>query len=386
MRHNHKKFFQATAVMLGYIIGVGMFGMPYLMQESGVVSFLFFMAILVPVQFLVHMMYASLILSTREYHRMPGYAGLYIGKKMKNLVFVTKVFGNWGGLLAYIIITGSFMFTLFEPIFGGNEFFYATLVYIIEIVIIFFGIGMIAKVELGMTFLLLFAVTLILLKGGNYINVENLNLMGRGGAFFLPYGAMLMALDGNGALPIVTRLVKRDAKMIRRVILYSTLIVAMLLLVFTFSIAGITGDATTQNALSGLEELLDGVVLVSIIFGVICMITSFIGVAESIKETFSWDYGYGEKTSFLLAVFIPYILYLLGFSDLIEVISFVGAVGGGFSAILMVIIFRKIRNKRGVKKMFKYRPNTLVQGLLICIFVLGIVYSLWDFFSNLQIG
>ena len=128
-----KNFLQALAVMIGYIIGVGMFGLPFLISKAGILTFFVFIILLGFVQYLLHLIYANLIIVSDGYHRLPGYAEIYLGKKGKIVVFVAKLVGSYGALIAYIIITGIFLNQLLSQYFGGSEFLYATSLFIIEI-------------------------------------------------------------------------------------------------------------------------------------------------------------------------------------------------------------------------------------------------------------
>jgi len=379
-RKENKNFFQATAVMIGYIIGVGMFGLPYLVSKAGVLAFGFFMIILLPVQYLLHLVYASMIISTKTYHRLPGYTGIYLGEGAKTFVFVAKMVGNMGALLAYIIITGIFLNDLLSPWLGSHEFIYATVLFGLEATVVYFGINMIAKAELFITTLLILVVGLIIFKGLPYVEVGNYTSLDWK-YFVLPYGALLFALDGNGSLPIVAKLVKRDPKMIKKVIRYGTFSAAFIIVLFTLTIAGVSGDGTTQDALSGVRKTMDGVIVLALIFGIFSMITSFFGVAESIKETLNWDYKLNKTLSWAIAVFVPYSFYLSGVENFVDVVTFVGSIGGGICAIILVIIFNKIRKKKNGMILFNYKPSRFLQWLLILLFVLGIVYTLWVYFG-----
>jgi amino acid permease len=98
-----------------------------------------------------------------------------------------------------------------------------------------------------------------------------------------------------------------------------------------------------------------------------------------VKETFWWDYKLNKKISWALAVFVPYGFYLSGVRNLADVVSFVGAVGGGISSIVLIIIFKKLRKKKNALVIFeKKRPGKFVD-LLILLFVLGIVYQVLYF-------
>ena len=101
----NKKYFQAIAVMVGYIVGVGMFGLPYLTVRSGWLVFVVLLVVLGLAQYLVHLIYANMIVINGSFHRLPGYVGQYLGLKGKWAVFIAKLIGNYGSLLAYIIIS-----------------------------------------------------------------------------------------------------------------------------------------------------------------------------------------------------------------------------------------------------------------------------------------
>ncbi len=365
--------------MVGYVIGVGMFSLPFLISRAGVLSFLLLLVLLGTTQYFIHLIYSNVILATPEFHRMPGYAGKYLGEKWKHIVFIAKMIGNLGALLAYIIITGIFLHQLLGPILGGNEFFYASLLFFIEATVIYFGVGFLSKVELLMTTFLLLVVAMIAIKGHSSIQAENF-LMIDWKYMFLPFGAMLFTLDGNGSLPIVAKLINRDKNVMKRIVRLGTFLPIVVIVIFTLTIVGISGAGTTPDALVGLSSILgDGVIIFALIFGILTMITSFLGVCEAVRETLRWDYKVNKFLSWSLACFVPYFMYLLGFKNLIEVISFAGAIAGGISAIVLIMIFIKLRKEKNKLIMFKRKPNLVITSLLICMFIVGIIYEILVF-------
>lgn len=377
----NKNFLPALGVMIGYIIGVGMFGLPFLVSKAGTVSFFLLLILLGFTQYFVHLVYANVILSTKEFHRMPGYAGIYLGNKWKHFTFAAKLFGNLGALLAYIIITGIFLYQLLGPILGGNEFIYASILFFIQATIIYFGVGFLSRVELLMSSFLLMVVIMLAIKGHSAIVAENFMSIDWK-YLFLPYGAMLFALDGNGSLPIVANLLKRDKKLMKKVVRLGTFISALVIIAFTLTIVGISGAYTSEDSLVGVSAILgNGVVTIALVFGVLTMITSFLGAAQSLRETLCWDYGVHKFLGWALACFVPYSMYLLGFQNLISVISFVGAIAGGFSAITLILIFMKLKRKKRKLIMFKYKPSSVITSLLICMFIAGLAYEIWVFLS-----
>ena len=211
------------------------------------------------------------------------------------------------------------------------------------------------------------------IEAKNYLAIDWKNIL-------LPYGAMLMALDGNGSLPIVGRLIKKDAILFKSVIRVSMVLSLLILTSFVFVIVGISGANTTPDALVGVQQIFaNGVITLVLIFGLFSIMTSIIGVAESVKETLWWDFKVNKTLSWALAIFVPYFLYLAGITDLISVISFIGAVGGGFCAIVMLIVFLKIKKKKSKLPMFASKPSNALVYLLIGLFVIGMIYEIINF-------
>ena len=79
---------------------------------------------------------------------------------------------------------------------------------------VWFGVHALAKSEMLMTVILLAVVALIAALGLPAAHEGNLPLFDWHN-FFLPYGAMLLALDGAGCLPFIVKLLRRDAKAVK---------------------------------------------------------------------------------------------------------------------------------------------------------------------------
>ena len=133
-----------------------------------------------------------------------------------------------------------------------------------------------------------------------------------------------------------------------------------------------------------------GIISIALVFGIFTMVTSFLGVAESIRETLWWDFKVNKYMAWALAVFVPYVLYILGLKNLIGIISFAGAVAGGLAAIILILIFIKLKKQKEkisiLKKdkltLFKYHPHNFISYLLITLFICGIIYEIISFALN----
>lgn len=114
------RYLKAIAVYAGTVIGVGLFGLPYVAAQSGFVLTILYLFILVPLVLVINLMVIEIACATKIKARIPGYIGMTLGKHAKNFSFISSSFALFGAQLAYLIIGGSFLFSLLSPVFGGG--------------------------------------------------------------------------------------------------------------------------------------------------------------------------------------------------------------------------------------------------------------------------
>src|SRR5437867_3832320 len=107
-----KKFFYAVAVLVGSMVGVGIFGLPYAFAQAGFWLGMTLLVLIGLATLLIDFMYGEVILRTHAQHQLLGYAKLYLEPVHQKLLFFSTVLLGYVGLLAYIIISGDFLNTL----------------------------------------------------------------------------------------------------------------------------------------------------------------------------------------------------------------------------------------------------------------------------------
>ena len=104
-----KDFWYATSVLIGAIVGVGLFGIPYVSVKSGFWIGSAYIVVLALAVLLVHLLYGEIEERTEGRHRLTGYAERYLGKWGKWIVGATVFIGAYGALVAYLVIAGEFL-------------------------------------------------------------------------------------------------------------------------------------------------------------------------------------------------------------------------------------------------------------------------------------
>jgi len=372
----NKKILYALATLSGTIIGVGLFSLPSITLQVGIWVMLAYFLVLGVLVILVHYFFGEVALNTPDYLRLPGFAKIYLGKPGQIIAFISGILGLIGALLACLIVGGEFLTGLLSPIFGGSYVFYVLIYFLIGAILIYGGIKFIGRVEFWGLVLFFVVLIFIFIKGLPVFDIKSLLMIHDSGFkiqnLFLPYGAILFSLWGAALIPEAEEMLKEDKKLLKKIIPISILIPIFVYLFFIFLILGLTGLQTTPSALTGLKNVLgDGIVGLGLFFGVITTFTSFIALGLTLKKIFNYDLKIAHPFSWFIACFIPLILFVLGFQNFIQVISFVGGVMLGVDGILIVLMYHKLKVKKAkIKSLLMIFP-------LILVFLAGIFYEIF---------
>lgn len=375
-----KKYFHAIATLIGTVIGVGMFSVPLVVAQSGILLFFPYIIILGLIQYYMHLMYAEIVLSTKKRHRVPGYVIEYFGERYKKPVLIVVLISMNLSLLAYLLIGGIFLHEIFFPAFGGNVFFYTFLMFLLAGALTFKGIKMIANLELSMTGLLFLVIGIIVYKGFPHIVLENYSAVSWNN-FFLPYGPIFMAIGGMTAIPTVCSLLTHKKSNIRSAIFWGTTLSVVVVAIFVLTVLGVSGSNTTADSLTGLHGSLgNGVLLLTLAFGLISIITSLMMTVEATKEIYWLDLKISKIHSWALSLFVPFVLFLVGINNLTSVVSLSGAVVGGVVGVVYLLLILKVKEKAQLNSLIKIKINSNIAFALSFLFLLGF-FNVFEFVS-----
>lgn len=375
----NRNFFYAVATLIGTIVGVGIFGLPYAFSRAGFFIGLAQLVILGGVAMIIHLMFGEIILRTNEKHNLPGYIERYLGKRWEVLVSFSVLTGILGSMVAYILVGGTFLNVLLGQIAGSANFFSDNILYLIfwflMTIFILFGLKTIEMVEFIMTIVLVVAVAGIAILSMPYIDIGNLFVFNSLNVF-LPYGVILFALAGTVAIPEIREILAGNEKKIKPAIILGILVPVAIYALFAFVINGVTGPATSEEALTGLYKVVGGpIYILGAIFGILAIATSYITFGYYLYETFLYDYGINRALAHLLIAVIPITFVLLGVRNFIAIISFLGAVMGGFEGIAMILTYFKAKKSGNRVPEYSLGIPHFVYYFLILVFVIGIIYT-----------
>jgi len=195
---------------------------------------------------------------------------------------------------------------------------------------------------------------------------------------FLPYGITLFALAGIAAVPAVRDILEGSEKKIKKALILGTALPALFYVLFVALVLGVSGSAVSEDAISGLKNVLGGsVVFVGALFGVFTVATSYITFGLYLKDMFVYDLGINKILAFLFILLAPIALVFLHSDSFIVVLGFLGAIFGGLESIFLIRTYKKARQKGDRMPEYSYNIPAPLLNLLVAVFVLGIFYTLF---------
>ncbi len=373
----NKNFFYATAVLMGTMVGVGIFGIPFAFSKAGFwigFSLLIFIGF---ITVLLNLMYGEVVLRTHEEHQITGYADKYLGLWFKRAIFFSVALGLYSALLVYIVIAGEFLNNIFSSIFYASPTSYSLIFFIVLSILILRGIKRISWIEFFLMGLFVLVVLLIFGIGVSKINLSNLTGI-HPEFWLLPYGVLLFAFAGFSAIPIQRDILKGQENNLKKSILLAVLLAGALYLLFAFTVLGISGSATTPDAISGLYQFLGtNIIFLGSLFGILAVSTSFLMLGSAFLEMFQLDYDISKKWAWFLVVAPPLVLFLGGLRAFIDIISLAGSVAIGLEGIVLTFVYIKSKSKGDRVPEYSLELPKFIYYLLIFMFGAGIVYALF---------
>lgn len=372
-----KDFFLSSSLLLGTMIGAGIFGLPFVAAKSGLLPVIFYFFILGTVSTLIHLFFGEIILRTKENCRLPGYAKKYLGNNGKMITSFSVLLGTVLALLAYIILGGNFLKLLFFPSINLSYFQFSLIFCLVLLPFFLKETRLVAKAELFTNIAFIFIIFLMFGLSFSNIDISNFVLFNPENVF-LPYGVMLFALTGWSAVPEMAEILKGgERKKLKKSIIFSVAVSVIVYLVFMLTVVGVSGKHTSQDTFLGLTPFLNkNIILLGVLAGVVTIADSFLILGLYLKNTLIKDYNFKKKTALWVSWGIPLTMFILGFREFIGVIGFAGTMIGAIEGIVIVSIFKKAKVLGNREPEYSIDVPDFITKALLAIFLIGAIFHL----------
>lgn len=372
---------RASGLMVGSIVGAGIFGLPYAFAQSGAGVGAAWLLGIGAISLASFLMYAEVVLQTPGTHRLGGYAERYLGPAWKSVATVVLAAAQVGAMLAYAVLGGRFLLSLLGPLFGGTELLYALLMVAAVGAFTWRGTKFAARAEGVVVGILLFLFVLATLASLPSVAVTHLFAIHWENAL-LPYGVILFALSGIGAIPeMKDALGAKDVRRLPHAVTFGLATIVGLYLAFSLAVVGVTGADTTPTAFAGLSAALGPAFqVISALLGSLTIFSIFSMTSLQLQNALAVDMRVPRHVSWALAVLVPGLLYVVGLREFIGIIGFVGAVFSGFLGILVVALYERMRRSPVCYEHACLNVPTPIAVLVAALFAWGVLRELAAFF------
>ena len=371
-----RKFLHASAALTGTMVGVGIYGIPFVFAKAGFWVGAAWLVGVAALLCLIHLLFAELTLATQGQHQLVGYATIWLGSWGRRAMGFAHILTTTGALLAYVIVFGEFAHNILSNYVAVDPQLYSIAFALVWALVWLARLRTIAAVEVGL--IAGYLAIIILVAVAAVPNIKTAHYFGTIPDFwFLPYGVLLFAFSGATAVPIQRALLKGRERLLRPAIIGATVFAGLVYLLFAAVVVGVSGDITSPEALAGLYGLVPAsVIFLGSLLGVFTISTSYIALGTALYETYRLDYGIRPRWAWLLTVAPPLVFFWSGLRNFIDVIGLAGAVAGGTVGVVLLAAYLRSRRFHLRKPEFRVRIPAWAVVLLMLALAAGSVYEL----------
>jgi len=359
-----------AGLLASLIVGAGMFALPHVFVRAGIIYGFIALLFFAWVSISLNARYAKIIDQNGTNNRFAGYAKKYLGQTGYVSALVFALGGIVFALTVYIALATSF-FSLIFPSFPGVV--GALAFWVIGTIIVFLGTKNASAVSItvfvAMTTIIIFFGLFALIQGG-IENITTLVLFDYSN-LFLPFGPLLFAFSGRAALSSIREGYKEkeySLKNFQKAIRLGVIIPAIIYVVFVVAVIALSPAGVTPDAVTGLTALPVWGLAVIGILGLLAILDSYVLLGMEFTGVVSKDVGTPRVASYLLLAIIPIAIYFLGSSDFLVLVGIAGGVFLAVESIMVILMGQRAFGSR------------LSDGLLLAVFILGIIYTIIGFF------
>lgn len=336
----NNRFLQATFLLAGTIIGVGMFALPFVFAKAGFWVASAELVFLAFVTIMMNLFYGEVILRTPGRHLLPGFVRMYLGDKWFYFESLSAFVGFSGGIFVYILLGGIFLANLLGLSHGlGQILFFAA-----GALLVLANLKTETKINYILTVFLVFFI--LILSGLSLRHFESANIVSSFDLknIFIPYGVILFALAGGAIIPEIVAFLGAEKRLLPKVLVFGVLIPAAVYFVFAIGVLGATGALTTPEALEGLRSFLGRpLFFLGNAIGFLAAFTSFIVFGFTFEDILRSDFGLKKIVAWLVFVSIPLVLFFLPTRNFVQIMNFLGAIAIGIDSIFILWLYQRTK-------------------------------------------
>jgi len=368
------KFYVAVSILVGTTIGAGVLGIPFVASRVGFFVALAYIITLGLIILLVNLYLGEVVLRTKKDHQIAGYAKKYFGKPGRVFTEFAVIFGVYSALVAYMLGMGESLSFLF---FNNTSYgiYMGILTGLVMSAFLWSGLEGLKKFErFGVSIIILLFVSIFLVFVKD-VRIENLVTLDMA-HIFLPFGVVLFALTSFHAIPEINLVIKKDKKLMKKILITGTIVSIVLYAFFTLVVVGSQGAQTPEVATLALGTLF-------IFLGILTMFTSYLALGNALDENFRIDDRMSRVRSWFFSALVPILIFVFiktlagDFFSFTKILSIGGVVSGGLIAIMSLLMAKRAKKHGDRKPEYSIPLNKGIIGIISLVFILAVVREIF---------
>jgi len=366
--------------MVGTIIGAGIFAVPAMIGQWGVILGSFGFAVVVGIVIAVHALFVEAIVLHPGHARFAGQAAYWFGPWMKYPAAIIHALFIIGSNFAYVLLGGGFLAAL-AHLCGVDAplLLWQILFWIAATLIVGMRFDWMSKIEAALAWVLVGVIVLIIfifvphLDGWTIFDVRP--FIG-----FQPYGVFLFAMLGLTAIPEANDIVEGRRDDVLKSVTRATILAGILTWGYGITAWMVSGGTLSTNPADVAIFLPSFLVWLIPVFGLLAVITSYITSAIDVRNMCTSDLRSSKAFAWFIAVVLPILLLFVTTRDLLTTIGFVGSIFGAAFAILAAFMGQRALLRHENVKIWSRLWWWREAGATAVVILLTVGAVIWLFF------
>jgi tyrosine-specific transport protein len=372
---NSRALLLAIQTIIGSIIGVGIFGLPYAASQSGFFISSIFIILVGFVYTVTLILFSEVIMYTNGQSRIAGLAERYLGHHWKIPTSLLQYASSWGAMLGYTILGGAFLQVILNLWFNIDLVTAQLLFVSFASLILIGGLGVVAYVQASFFWILIALLIAMVYLGAPSIDVQNLNTFNVSN-WALPLSVALFAFGGFAAIPEAADILHDQKVKLRKAVIISVAFCTFVYLLFSAIVLAVTGSSTSSDGLIGFANVIaPWFATVASGIGLFSVFSSFMVLGISNLDGLVFDFKFRYLNAWLLVIAVPITLFLLGARSFIDVIGFTGGLIGSLIGLIVIRMYKKAKHDVCMPKRCLGMPRYLI-FIAQVTFVVGIAMQI----------
>jgi len=373
-----EKFFLPVGMLVGTIVGAGVFALPYVFQRSGFGIGLVYLFLSAVVYIYVYLLYSDIILRTKKEHRLVGYAHFYLGRFWAILATISTVLGILFSMAVFLVLSVSFFEVIYPSL--GNAL-GAFIFWVIGTFLIFSPLKNIERLEFLITLGIIAIIFTLFFVGAPNLSISSFSFIGDAQYLFSPLGVIFFALAGGAAVPSIIRhfrslKLKSYVPSIRRVLIVGTVIPAVLYILFVLGVFGLSGEITPDAITGLLNRASDTLIILVGMLGLLALWSTYILIGLNVEDTLKLDFSFARATRFMVVALFPIAIFFIASESFIELVSFTGGIFLALEGFFILAIWHKLNTASRIAPIMVGKGHYVLFFLTLFLFSIAFIYEI----------